>query len=411
VLAYGTQEAAVIVGILHRTIFWELAKVFVLSLLGITGIIVMAAIVVEASQRGFGPGQILAAIPLIVPAMLPFIIPPTTLFASCVVFGRLGHDNEITAIKSAGICVLHVVWPGVFLGIAMGAITLGLYYHLIPRTHHLLRSTVVNDIEDHLYLLLKKDHEIKPRQEKIELYEVYVGQVQGRQLKNAIFKRRDAKGNYDVIAQSSDAELHVNLKRRELLILMRHGHILNLGGGMATAWFDEQPFTVALPALDHMYKPSPRDMTWQELLKARCEVLAHMDEISAQLAIDFFQQSLTQPPANLAKHVEYLQNVLRATKTTLNGINAELQMRPALSGGCLFFVVIGCPIGIWFGRSDYLSAFIICFLPIVFVYYPLQLCCTNLAKDGKLNPILALWIANAVIGLWALLLFRKLLKN
>jgi lipopolysaccharide export system permease protein len=239
------------------------------------------------------------------------------------------------------------------------------------------------------------------------MYEMYVGQVQGRQLKNAIFKRRDAKG-YDVIAQSSEAELHVDLKRKELLILMRHGHILNLGG---KGWFDEQPFTVTLPSIDHMYKPSPRDMTWQELLKARGEVLAHMDEIGAQLAIAFSQQSLVQPPADLGKHVDNLQNVLRADKTTLNGINAELQMRPALSGGCLFFVVIGCPIGIWFGRSDYLSAFIICFLPIVFVYYPLQLCCTNLAKDGKLDPILALWIANAVIGLWALLLFRKLLKN
>ena len=57
-------------GILHRTIFWELVKVFVLSLIGITGIIVLAAIVVEASQRGLGPGQILAAIPLLVPSMM-----------------------------------------------------------------------------------------------------------------------------------------------------------------------------------------------------------------------------------------------------------------------------------------------------------------------------------------------------
>jgi lipopolysaccharide export system permease protein len=302
--------------------------------------------------------------------------------------------------------VLHVVWPGVFLGVVMAAITLGLYYHLIPYTHHLLRSTVVKDVEDFLYAMLRKDHEIKGRR---DMYEVYVGQVQGRQLKNAIFKRRDAKGNYDVVAQSSEAELHVDPNGREVRILMRHGHILNQGG-KTTIWFDDQTFTVALPAVE-IQKPSPRDMTWQELLKARGEVLGHMDEIAAQLAIAFSHQSITQPPADLAKHVENLQNVLHEDKTKLNGINAEMQMRPALSAGCLFFVVIGCPIGIWFGRSDYLSAFIICFLPIVFVYYPLQLCSTNLAKDGKLDPMVALWIANAAIGLWALLLFRKLLKN
>ena len=62
-------------------------------------------------------------------------------------------------------------------------------------------------------------------------------------MKNAIFKRRDAKGNYDVIAQSSEAELHVDLNRRELRILMRHGHILNQGGGKVTGWFDEQRTT------------------------------------------------------------------------------------------------------------------------------------------------------------------------
>src|SRR5207253_6917454 len=107
---------------------WELTRVFILSLVGITGIIVLAAIVVEASQRGLGPGQILAAIPLIVPSMLPFIIPPTTLFASCVVFGRLSHDNEIVAIKAAGINVLHVVWPGVLLGLLMSVVTMSLFY-------------------------------------------------------------------------------------------------------------------------------------------------------------------------------------------------------------------------------------------------------------------------------------------
>ena len=35
----------------------------------------------------------------------------------------------------------------------------------------------------------------------------------------------------------------------------------------------------------------------------------------------------------------------------------------------------------------------------------------GLAKDGKLDPFLALWIANAVIGLAALPLFRKLLQH
>src|SRR5262249_8955476 len=154
-----------------------LVKVFVLALLGITGILLMAGIVVEASQHGLGPSQILAVIPCIVPSTLPFTIPTTTLFATCLVYGRLAHDNEILAIKSAGINILKVIWPAVILGILMSALTFSLYVNLIPYTHHLMRSMFLQDVEELLYGMLKRDRFIK--HPKLA-YEMYVRQVQGR---------------------------------------------------------------------------------------------------------------------------------------------------------------------------------------------------------------------------------------
>src|SRR5438874_3177700 len=144
------------VSILHRMILLELLKVFALSLLGITGILLLAGIVAEASQQGLGPMQILTIIPLLVPSTLPYTIPATTLFATCVVYGRLSSDNEILAIKSAGINVLAVVKPGVLLGLAMSVATMGLYYDVIPYTHLLLRTMVFNDAEELLYTASKK---------------------------------------------------------------------------------------------------------------------------------------------------------------------------------------------------------------------------------------------------------------
>ena len=138
--------------LLHRMILWELAKVFALSLLGITGLLLMAGIVAEASQQGLGPAQIIAIIPLLIPSTLPYTIPATTLFATCVVYGRLSADNEILAIKSAGVNVLKVVWPGVLLGLVMSCVTMGLYYRIIPYTHHLMRTMFVNDVEELLKL-------------------------------------------------------------------------------------------------------------------------------------------------------------------------------------------------------------------------------------------------------------------
>src|SRR5207244_73188 len=93
-------------------------------------------------------------------------------------------------------------------------------------------------------------------------------------------------------------------------------------------------------------------------------------------------------------------------KNQIAAIDAEIHMRPAIALGCLFFVCIGCPIGIWFSKSDYLSAFITCFLPIIVVYYPLLLSGINMAKTRQLHPAIAMWAANAVMLAVALPLFR-----
>src|SRR5205823_11595883 len=99
-------------------------------------------------------------------------------------------------------------------------------------------------------------------------------------------------------------------------------------------------------------------------------------------------------------------------RAELLSLEVEMHMRPAVGLGCLCFVLVGCPVGIWFSRSDYLSAFITCFLPIVFVYYPLLLCGLNLAKGSMRIPLaVSIWTADGLIALVALGLFRRLLRN
>src|SRR5437868_12464308 len=150
--------------ILQRMIFWELVRVFLLALVTLTGLFLLGGLVSEATQRGFSPLQVLMVIQLLVPNTLPYTIPATTLFATCVVYGRLAADNEVLAIKAAGVNLFKIVKPGLLLGVAMSATTLALYYHVIPYTHHLLRSMVFNDAEELLYSVLKKQHMISHSQ-------------------------------------------------------------------------------------------------------------------------------------------------------------------------------------------------------------------------------------------------------
>src|SRR5260370_33553798 len=155
------MEVCVFGSILSRMIFWELLKVFTLSLIGINGIMLMGGIVAEASRNGLGLMQVLAAIPLLIPSLLPYTVPATTLFATCVVYGRLSHDNEILAIRSAGINLTFVLKPALVLGIATSIATFALYHSLIPYTHLLLRPLRLKDPENHLYSYLQLEGHFK----------------------------------------------------------------------------------------------------------------------------------------------------------------------------------------------------------------------------------------------------------
>ncbi|MFL5241659.1 MAG: LptF/LptG family permease [Gemmataceae bacterium] len=206
--------------ILSRMIFWELLKVFTLSLIGINGIMLMGGIVAEASRNGLGLMQVLAAIPLLIPSLLPYTVPATTLFATCVVYGRLSHDNEILAIRSAGINLTFVLKPALVLGMAASVATFALYHSLIPYTHLLLRTMVLKDVEALLYSYLKRDGEFK--QPRLN-YSIFVRKVEGQRLINFILKRHDAKGEPDLVILAREAVLQVDMVDKTVRAFMFNG--------------------------------------------------------------------------------------------------------------------------------------------------------------------------------------------
>jgi lipopolysaccharide export system permease protein len=385
----------------------ELSKVFVLSLIGITGILLMAGIIAEASQQGLGPMQILAAIPLLVPSTLPYTIPATTLFATCVVYGRLAADNEILAIKTSGVNVLHVVKPGLILGVTMSLCTLALYYNVIPATHRMLRLMAFHNVEELLYTLLRRDQAINNAQLP---YTIFVKGMQGKKLVNPVLKKKGENGQIDVVAHAREAELHVDTRQNLLVIHMRIGVAIMKDGGRAV--FDDKTFDMEMsPNFFKAENIRARDMTWPQLQQEQNDIQAKIDEVSEETLAAIARQALGGAPADLSRHIRQLKARQKHLRHLKRIIWVEMLMRPSLSFGCLCFILVGCPIGIMFSRGDYLGAFITCFLPIVIVYYPLMLCGTNMAKEGRFNEILLVFAADIVVGMGGLSLFRWLLKN
>jgi lipopolysaccharide export system permease protein len=407
--------------ILHRMILWGLIKVFLMSLIGITGILLMAGIVAEAAQEGLSAAQILTAIPMIIPSTLPYTIPATTLFACCVVYGRLAADNEILAIKSSGLNILLVVRPALLLGLAASAVTLGLYWDVIPSSHRMLRQMAFDDAEELIYSMLRK-------QQCFNLahmpYAIWVRGVDGKKLLDPVIKVRNAQGATTLVAQAKEAELRVDMAHRKLSVRMRFGSAIS-SDGQDAAVFDTRNVDVDLPPeFGKEGELRPRDMTWDEMLAKRRKYQdydgIYKKEIDARhksgdgaVSADPLPEpdGLAAAQENKTKTIEQLQFEDDYLRLQILWLDVELLMRPALSVGCFCFVLVGCPVGIWLSRSDYLSAFIVCFLPVVIVYYPLMLCGTGLAKEGRMDPVVLIWGANALMGIVGSLLFWRLLRK
>ncbi len=395
-------------GILHRTILIDLIKIFSIALVALTGLILLAGLITEAMKNGLGPMQVLAALPLLLPSMLPYTVPATTLFATCIVYGRLAADNEILAVKAAGAHIIHVVWPALILGTAAGGATMLLSMDAIPYSHYLLRTQVVGDAEDFLYAMLRKDGCI--RHPKLN-FEIDVRNLQGHDMLDMDFQRRGPHGiGYDMTAHARKAILSVDSINKQILLDMRQCDFVQANG--TRGFFESHIWPLELPGdFDGCVKARATDMVWCELGVNRRLLEQEKQKVSREIDAHAAVIRQGHAPPTFAEHVRHKINERNVLTGQIRAIDTEVHMRPSWAIGCLCFALVGCPVGIWFGKSDYLSAFITCFLPIVTCYYPLMFCMINLTRAGKLLPCLGMYNANALVLLAGIVMFRRLARN
>ena len=401
---------------LNRMIFWELVRVFLLSLGSLTGLVLVVVAVQQASQLGLSLAQLVRAMPLLVPSILPIAIPATTLFAACVVYGRLAHDNEVVALKAAGVHLFGIVKPTVALGVLTTGTTAALYHTTIPRTQQMFYGQILSDPEEVLYNSLRRDrclrHPSLP-------YVLYVRDVQGRRLIDVVIKRRvkDPKPGaspYDFVARMHEAQLQVDADNGTMSIVPDRFVIdgkTAVGGSTSSGEF-KMDLPDSVSGKEARLRISA--LTWDELPDRIAGMRAERDVLVAQRdahQVEVERSSDINVRTNGQAELRGFKFGIDAKTRQVRNLEAEVYARPALAVSCLVFALIGCPVGIWANRSDYLSTFVVCFIPTLLVYYPLLLAGSDMGKTGKVPLWLGCWAADIVMGAVGLLLMWRLLRR
>jgi lipopolysaccharide export system permease protein len=409
--------------LLNRLIFWELVKVFLMSLGTLTGLLVTAGLLQQANQMGLSLRQVINAIPLFIPNTLPYTIPATTLFASCVVYGRISHDNEVVAIKGAGVHLANILKPAFVLGAITTVVTAALSHTVIPVSQQMLYRQLTSDPEEVLYNQLRRDHCL--RNPNLP-YVIYVKDVQGKRLIDMVMKER-RKGidhitgkdifipGYKMVARAREAKLRVEIVDGSPNLYLDPVRCVMYNDTTSVTTPATGPMKLELPeGLTGKDKIRISAMPWNELSPNISEIQAKVDieeekrDKNRKIADQIKNAEQKQIVYNNDMHFKYMIDIYHRA---IRNIEAEFYLRPALSVGCLVFALLGCPVGIWANRADYLSTFVICFLPTLFIYYPLLLAGSGLGKDERLPLGLGCWMPDIVIGGVAVFLNMRLLRR
>ncbi len=387
--------------ILTRYVLFDLLKVFLLTLTGLTLLIFIVLIGKEAVDKGIGLGPLLRMAPYLLPQAMQFAVPGTMLLATTSVYGRMASYNEIVAIKSLGISPMTLIWPTLILATFVSFIAVVINDVAVSWGMMGVKRVFLASIEEVTYGQLRMRHTYNLGKANITVRE-----VEGHKLiwPTVIVQATGDRPAWTISAQ--DAELNLLPDEGKLVIRF---HCFELAGGVN--YSDPGTFEYVMSVEDltgsTQRNRSPSNYALSEIapaIKEQEQVVAKVEQANiAQAAFgmltgDFDSLSNATWKAN-DKEIEN-------AKTRLYRLHTEPWRRWANGFSCLCFVLVGVPVSVWMRFSEFIASFFICFLPILLVYYPLIAVSVDQAKNGVFPPQ-SVWLGNIVLALAGIWLLRR----
>ncbi len=369
-------------GILYRYVFREVVTASLIGTLLFTLALFLQS-VGPVMALLVGPGaaapDVLRLFALMIPQSFPFTIPIGVLVGILLALGRLSADNEIVAMRAAGIPGLRIVRPiGVFavLGMAFcAATTLWLTPWSLREQARIAES----------FRIPLASAEVTPRvfiedfpDRVIRVQDVLPDEgIHWKGIFLADTRSPERRGSFDGVNAAVDGP-RITLASEAFVIPRPEQNRIQVRFPMTTTY--EQSFD---PTQYHGFRSENTD----QVLEARP---SRFDPGAKQ-----YDKMATPELAKAAKTEE----------DTQAGI--QFQQRLALPLACLVLPMAGIPLAVSSRRSG-LSGGVVTALVLVFIYWMIQLAGTALAKQGAVGPTLAAWAANVVFGLVGLVLLARL---
>ena len=377
------NDASVLIRILQRYVFVELIKIFILTVTTLSFLLFLVQSVVLWHKFGLSIGQLAVRMPFLFPTVLTYSLPMAMLATCTFAYGRLASDNEIVAIRAAGIHAFPIAAPALIVGLALCPVTLALCFNFIPAS----AQKAMEDVKGNVDALIKKL--------KMDKLVAVKGTPYTFRVREALSDRFVGVDIYqDFPATSSDAE-EVS---RVMQMHAREGYL------RAT----DEPGKMIFDLYDvtSIMKDGPNAVAQDGVRLRRLPLIFQLKT-----------EKLTKP--SLLTYEQLWEAILRAAaqrdrekgKRLELALWTEIHARWGLSFTCLAFAMVGVPIGIFSRRGNFMVSFAYGCIPVFLMYYPMLILGKSLAESGGLPPALAMWtpivFLMGVGGVLMWILFRR----
>lgn len=382
-------------------ILWEISKLFIVALTAFTSVIMLAGVVQQLISERLSLIAIIGLIPYILPISLQYALPATLLFAVCSVYGRVAADNEVLAVKAAGVPPMKIIAPTLILGFLFSPLAVWMMDLAVSWGRPGMQRVVMHHIEEVAYHTLSSTGSYSSNSG----FSIYVEAVEDRKLIHPEISIQGDDRGRTLTVSARWGELRFNPDRETLKVRLVDA-VWSVGESAAGSWPDKEyeiPLDQAARRGRAAGKPSEIALRLMgEEIEKQHESICNSEEMlgsRALLGLTCGRYDWLGSPT-----VHETSSNIRTGRERLARLHTEPWRRWASGFSCFCFVWLGVPLAIWCRTADYWSSFGVAFLPILLIYYPLFALGLEQAKDGGWPPY-SVWLGNLAllaVGAWYL---------
>lgn len=384
--------------ILHRQILKDFLGPFLLAICVMTIILLMDKIFLLIDlliRKGVNFWVVSELMLYSLPFVISFSVPIGVLIASVMVFGRITHDNELTAIRSAGINPLKLFVPLVIL---IGLVTTWMVFfngYILPEATHRARNLLTD--------IAQKKPSVRIYEgvflEDFPGYIIYFGSIDDRtgNVSDITIWQQKGHGEPPILMKAKSGRISTSPDEQYFVIELDSGEISEL---VEAEKYRHLSFTkhelnleidLEFIRRERKYRTN-RELLLNALYQRLKNVRKELHNFNKEI-----KELKTATIDEVRKyHLEDLQAKVRNRHNEYNKLASEIEKRYALAFSCLIFLFFGAGLGMLLKRGGLGAGFVIGLLFFA-GYYILFIWGEEMAQTGILPPFISIWFANLTL--------------